>query len=104
MDRQIPDQDFDDNAEQADAGTQAQDVAADARTSAIDMSEDSERGGTSNRAQVTPDDRADLVETMDGMTRSGVIDMDAFAGEPQMDDEEDIMGATEDAGDDDGVN
>jgi len=33
---------------------------------------------------------------MEEMNRSGRIDNDAFAGEPQMDDEEDILGPTED--------
>ena len=73
------------NGEQDEAGSQAQDVA-----------EDSERGGRPNPAQILPDDTPDLVERMEEMNRSGRIDNDAFAGEPQMDDEEDILGPTED--------
>ncbi|KQM99168.1 hypothetical protein ASE85_10625 [Sphingobium sp. Leaf26] len=89
MDRPTPDRDHEENSEQAEAGTQAQDVADDARARSTDLSEDSERGGKTNPAQIIPDDTEDLVEKMDAMNRSGRIDMDAYAGEPQMDDEED---------------
>ena len=82
MDRPTPD--TEDNSEQADAGTQAQDVAADAQARATDP------------AQIIPDDVPDLVERMNDMNRSGRIDMDAYAGEPQMDDEDDAFGTTED--------
>lgn len=103
MDRPTPDRELEDNSEQAEAGTQAQDVADEALTRAIDLSEDSERGGRPNPAQIIPDDTEDLVEKMEAMNRSGRIDMDAYAGEPQMDDEEDMFGDTEDAGDEDGL-
>lgn len=83
------------NAEQSDAGSQAQDVAEDARSRSTDIAEDSERGGRPNPAQILPDDTPDLVERMEEMNRSGRIDNDAFAGEPQMDDEEDYLGRTE---------
>lgn len=83
------------NDEQRDEG-QAQDVAADALARATDLSEDSERGGHPNPAQIIPDDTPDLVERMEGMVRSGRIDNDAYAGEPQMDDEEDVLGDVED--------
>ena len=97
MDRPTPDRELEENSEQAEAGTQAQDVAGEALTRAIDLSEDSERGGRSNPAQIIPDDTEDLVEKMEAMNRSGRIDMDAYAGEPQMDDEEeDAYGPTED--------
>jgi hypothetical protein len=82
--------------EQRDSGAQAQDVADDARVRSTDLSEDSERGGRPNPAQIIPDDTPDLVERMEEMNRSGRIDNDAFAGEPQMDDEEDFLGNTED--------
>jgi hypothetical protein len=101
MDRTTPDREIDENSEQADSGAQAQDVADDARVRGLDLSEDSERGGRPNPAQIIPDDTEDLVEKMEAMNRSGRIDMDAFAGEPQMDDEEDSFGPTEDADDDD---
>ncbi|MCE7795899.1 hypothetical protein LWE61_04910 [Sphingobium sufflavum] len=86
---------YDDNSEQDD-GDQAQDVAEDARNRHNDPSEDSERGGNADRTQVAPADEPDLVERMNAMVRSGIIDNDAFAGEPQMDDEEDGLGPTED--------
>ena len=95
MDRPTPDREIEENSEQAEAGTQAQDVADDARTRSVDLSEDSERGGRTNPAQILPDDTEDLVEKMEAMNRSGRVDMDAFAGEPQMDDEEDYYGQTD---------
>lgn len=91
-----PDDLTDDNSEQDESGTQANDVADDARVRAGDLAEDSERGGTPNPAQIIPADTPDLVERMDEMVHSGRIDNDAFAGEPQMDDEEEALGPTED--------
>ena len=91
----FPDQ-IEENDEQRDSGAQAQDVADDARVRSTGLSEDSERGGRPNPAQIIPDDTPDLVERMEEMNRSGRIDNDAFAGEPQMDDEEDFLGNTED--------
>lgn len=75
---------------------QAQDVAEDALNADADLSEDSERGGHSDPTKVAPEDEPDLVERMKAMVRSGHIDNDAFAGEPNMDDEEDSLGPTED--------
>lgn len=97
--RPLPDMD-DENSEQNEAGSQANDVADDARSRATDLSEDSEHGGRSNPAQIIPDDVPDLVDKMEEMNRSGVIDNDAFAGEPQMDDEEDELGETDDEDED----
>ncbi|MET0238791.1 MAG: hypothetical protein ABW184_02740 [Sphingobium sp.] len=85
---------YDDNSEQDD-GDQAQDVADDARVVNTDLSEESERGGHPDRTEVAPADEPDLVERMNAMRRSGIIDYDAYAGEPQMDDEEDGFGPTE---------
>ena len=84
----IPDNDIDENSEQNEAGTQAQDVAESARMRSTDPSEESEHGGHGNPAQIIPDDVPDLVDTMNAMNRSGQIDMDAYAGEPAMDDED----------------
>ena len=83
---------IEENDEQRDEGSQAQTVTDDARVRSTDLSEDSERGGRTNPAQIIPDDTPDLVERMEEMNRSGRIDMDAFAGEPQMDDEESALG------------
>ncbi|SER05095.1 hypothetical protein [Sphingobium sp. YR768] len=101
MARPTPDREIEENSEQAEAGTQAQDMAEDARARSTDLSEDSERGGRANVAQVMPDDTEDLVEKMEAMNRSGRIDMDAYAGEPQMDDEEDSYGPTDKEEDED---
>ena len=83
-----------DNDEQHDAD-QAQDVADDALALDADVSEDSEHGGSPDRTAVIPDDVPDLVDTMNQMVTSGVIDNGAFAGEPMHDDEEDRLGDTD---------
>ncbi len=83
-----------DNSEQRDDG-QAQDVAAEALQRGTDPGGDSEHGGGEDRGAVIPDDTPDLVDTMNAMVRSGHIDNGAFAGEPMMDDEEDILGDTD---------
>ena len=94
---------IEENDEQRDEGSQAQTVTDDARVRSTDLSEDSERGGRTNPAQIIPDDTPDLVERMEGMNRSGHIDFDAFSGEPNMDDEESTLGQvdTEDMDDED---
>jgi len=94
---------IEENDEQRDEGSQAQTVTDDARVRSTDLSEDSERGGHTNPAQIIPDDTPDLVERMEGMNRSGHIDFDAFSGEPNMDDEESTLGQvdTEDMDDED---
>ena len=93
---------IEENDEQRDEGSQAQTVTDDARVRSTDLSEDSERGGHANPAQIIPDDTPDLVERMEEMNRSGHIDFDAFSGEPQMDDEEGALAQvdTEDMDDD----
>jgi len=83
------------NSEQEDEG-QAQDVAEDAINAATDLAEDSEHGGRSNPAQIIPDDVPDIVDRMEEMVRSGIIDNGAYAGEPVHDDEEEILGKTDD--------
>jgi len=77
-----------DNAEQEDEGAQAQTVAQDAEIAQTDLSEDSERGGRDDPAQLIPNDMPDLVEQMRGMVESGRVDMNAFEGEENMDDED----------------
>lgn len=86
-----------DNQEQSDEASQAQTVADEARgRHADDPSEDSEHGGASNPAQITPDDAPDLVDTMNQMVSSGQISMGAFAGEPNHDDEDEAYGSMDD--------
>ena len=75
------------NAEQVETGTQAQDVSDDAKVAALDLAEESEHGGKTNPAQIIPDDTPDVVDKMKEMRRSGRIDMDAYEGEEDMDDE-----------------
>ena len=88
------------NREQQDEG-QAQDVAEHARHPGPGLGERSRAPG--DRTQVLPDDVPDLVETMNGMVRSGRNDNGAFAGEPQHDDEEDVLGETDSDADEDGL-
>ncbi|WP_336969018.1 hypothetical protein [Sphingobium aromaticiconvertens] len=98
MDRPTPDPlppIDEENSEQADSGTQANDVADDARARQTTLSEDSKHGGKTNPAQIIPDDMPDLIDKMNEMNRSGHIDNDAFAGEPMMDDEDDALGDTD---------
>lgn len=86
------------NREQQDEG-QAQDVAHDALNPERGHG-GSVRGSPVDPNQILPDDVPDLVETMEQMVSSGRIDNGAYAGEPQHDDEEDMLGNTEDDGDD----
>ena len=80
---------------QNDEDAQAQTVADDAiRGLANDpaYSEDSKHGGTTNPAQIIPDDQQDVVDHMQQMERSGTIDMGAFEGERNDDDESGMLG------------
>lgn len=73
------------NSEQNEQGSQAQDVARDAL--AGEANTESEHGRAANPADVVPRDVPDLVDIEKAMLRSGQIDMGAFEGEPDMDDE-----------------
>lgn len=84
-----------DNQEQDDEDAQAQTVAGDAmsgRTIDPVASEDSKHGGTTNPAQIVPDDEQDVVDHMQQMEKSGLIDMDAYRGERSDDDESGMLG------------
>lgn len=84
-----------DNREQDDEPAQAQTVADDAirgNTATEIKAEDSVHGGTTNPAQLAPDDAQDVVDHMEQMESSGVIDMDAYRGERSDDDEADMLG------------
>lgn len=89
---------IEENLEQRDDG-QAQDVADDALDLGSDLVEESERGGPTDPTRLVPEDVPDLVEKMNDMLRSGRIDNDAFAGEPMHDDEEDVLGRTDEEDD-----
>lgn len=82
-----------DNREQDQGGEQAQDVAEDARredsrTSSPLESTKPESGGF----DPAPDSTGDLVDEMRRMEGEGRIDMSAFAGEPNHDDEPETYG------------
>ena len=84
-----------DNQEQEDESAQSQTVADDAIRGITDgqfRNEESEHGGTTNPAQITPDDEQDVVDHMEQMERSGRIDMDAYRGERNDDDEAEMLG------------
>ena len=79
------------NAEQDDELEQAQQVAEEARnkdgeTSPLDSEKVDEEG------EVMGDSSQDLVDRMRDMEQSGRIDMTAYRGEPNMDDNEDKYG------------
>jgi hypothetical protein len=77
------------NSEQDDGGSQAQDVASDALRNPYRGGDvETEHGGRSDPTELIPDDTQDLVDHMNDMNRSGRIDMDAFEGEENMDDED----------------
>jgi len=78
------------NSEQDDETAQAQTVSDDAIRNIPNR--ESERGGTTNPAQIYPDDAQDVVDHMHQMERSGQIDMDAYRGERSDDDEPETLG------------
>lgn len=90
----IEDADFNDpdrqNVEQDDTESQAQTVADEAlfRGERPREGEGSVHGGRPDPTQILPDDAQDVVDHMIDMDNSGRIDMDAFAGEDNMDDED----------------
>lgn len=95
MDKNPPvtDDDFNDpdleNSEQNEEGTQAQDIAEDALNATEgDDALDSESGSHAAADDLVPRDVPDLVDNLKNMVRSGRIDMGAFEGEENMDDED----------------
>lgn len=90
------------NSEQDARGEQAQDVADDARAEnshTTSPTESTKPAGTG--LDVVPEDAPDLIDEMRRMEGEGRIDMSAFAGEPNHDDEADTFGGetTDDDGD-----
>ena len=89
-----------DNSEQDDASSQAQTVADQA------MLRETETGlGDSEKVPggIEDFDAPDLVDHMEQMVSSGHIDMSAFRGEPNLDDEEGAFGPAAEDEDDDGL-
>ena len=84
-----------DNAEQDDEPEQSQTIAEEAlRGGARDYSPlDSEKVGG---GEIDDDSTQDLIDHMRDMEQSGRIDMGAFAGEPNHDDEDDTYGENRD--------
>ena len=81
------------NDEQDPVGQQAQDVAQDAmREGSHTTSPLESTKPESNAYDPAPDSTGDLVDEMRRMEGSGTIDMSAFAGEPNHDDEPDTYG------------
>ena len=79
------------NAEQDDEREQAQTVAAEARFKDAEASPlDSIKNG--EPGELMDDSTQDLIDKMRDMEQSGRIDMGAFRGEPNMDDNEDKYG------------
>lgn len=81
------------NRKQDDAGTQAQDVAGDARRGGSRTSGPLESSKPRSRDHdPAPDSTGDLIDEMNRMEGEGRIDMSAFAGEPNHDDEPETYG------------
>ena len=81
------------NREQDDAGTQAQDVAEDARREDSRTSSPLESTKPGSRDyDPAPGSTGDLIDEMNRMEGEGRIDMSAFAGEPNHDDEPETYG------------
>lgn len=91
------------NDEQDDEQSQAHDVAEDA----LDLDDDSPTESTKQKGGAYDDEDStqDLVDHMRDMESSGRIDMGAYRGEPNMDDNEDKYGEAirRDDEDDDGL-
>ena len=92
MDKTHETADFNDpdreNSEQDETGRQAQDLADEALAGDELAVPESEKGSPDNPADLVPRDVPDLVDNLNGMLSSGRIDMGAFEGEENMDDED----------------
>lgn len=82
------------NAEQEDEAAQAQTLADDSIRGFSDRQSgaESEHGGSTNPAQIGANDAQDVVDHINQMERSGRIDMDAYHGERNDDDEAETLG------------
>ncbi len=91
-----PDVPEDYNREQ-DEESQAPDIEAERRDGGGTVGErETLRPRYDDPGALLPDDVPDLVDKMDEMFTSGRIDNDAYAGEPMHDDENAILGQTDD--------
>ena len=80
------------NDEQDDHRSQAQEIAAQARDHASAAQSPTESTKSTNQSGLTGDSTQDTVDHMRDMESSGRIDMDAFRGEPNHDDNVDKFG------------
>ncbi len=80
------------NDEQDDHRSQAQEVARQARDGAGAAHSPTESTKGPNNSGLTGDSTQDLIDHMRDMESSGRIDMDAFRGEPNLDDNVDELG------------
>lgn len=80
------------NDEQDDHRSQAQEVAKQAREGVGDTHSPTESTKGPNDSGLMGDSTQDLIDHMRDMESSGRIDMDAFRGEPNMDDNVDELG------------
>ena len=80
------------NAEQDDEPEQAQTVAAQALAGAAQQASPLDSTKADEPGEIMDDSTQDLIDHMRDMEQSGRIDMSAFAGEPNHDDNEDKYG------------
>lgn len=80
------------NDEQDDHRNQAQEVAKEARQLTPNIASPTESRKSDNKSGLMNDSTQDTVDRMRDMESSGRIDMDAYRGEPNMDDNEDKYG------------
>ena len=85
------------NDEQDDHLSQAQSVAQDAESLTPDTSSPTESEKGPNSSDLMNDSTQDTVDHMRDMESSGRIDMDAYRGEPNMDDDSGKYGRGHDA-------
>ena len=80
------------NSEQDDSESQAQEIAEEARALTPDIERPTESEKGRGDSGLMNDSTQDLIDHMNDMEQSGRIDMDAFRGEPNFDDEDDTYG------------
>jgi hypothetical protein len=80
------------NDEQDDHRSQAQEVAEQAQDYTQQLRSPTESGKDSNASDLLGDSTQDMIDHMRDMESSGRIDMAAYRGEPNMDDNEDKYG------------
>lgn len=81
------------NDEQDDHRMQAQEVAKQARQQSDHVSGPTESAKDDNNSDVMNDSTQDVIDHMRDMESSGRIDMSAYRGEPNHDDNEDELGS-----------